>query len=148
MMLSKDDPKNLSIQLDPPILNPTSMDRVEELECCYLLLDRLFANGYRRIQISVDEKDTKGRKLADRLGFTFEGTLLKERIIKEANRDSNVYGMLNSDWDKGARLALYSKIYGKTLAKADQVYNKKQEELDEQNQFLQENTVQAKDKKV
>ena len=138
IMLRNDDPENLSIQLDPPIMAPSSDEGKEQLESCFLILDRLFANGYRRVQISIDEKDGKSRKLADRLGFTFEGCLLKDQIIKEASRDSNVYGMLNSDWDKGARKALMRKLYGASTAQADEAYNKKEEELDEQQRVLAE----------
>jgi hypothetical protein len=111
------------------------------LEACYLLIDRLFAYGYRRVQISIDAKDTNNVKLADRLGFTYEGCLFKHMIIKDASRDSNIYGMLNSDWEKGGRLALYKKLYGVKLARVDFSNNKKEEELDEQQRVLAERKV-------
>lgn len=103
-----------------------------------MLLDRLFAHGYRRVQLSIDSKDSQGSKLADRLGFTYEGCLLKDKIVKESSRDSDIYAMLNSDWDKGARRVLYKKLYGETMLKADEAYNKKEEELDEQQRVLAE----------
>ncbi|KAG7365313.1 GNAT family acetyltransferase [Nitzschia inconspicua] len=152
--VSKDQPQNLSIQLDQPIVGPSSFGSKEQLEACYLMMDRLFAYGYRRIQISIDSKDNQGAKLADRLGFTYEGCLLKDQIVKESSRDSNVYGMLNSDWDKGARTALYRKLYGAAMAKADMAYNKKEAELDEQQRVRAEqerdlgNEDTSKDKKV
>lgn len=139
IMLSRDDPKNLSIQLDAPILGPSSLGGKEQLESCFLLMDRLFANGYRRIQFSVDSKDGDGSKLADRLGFTLEGILLKDMVIKDSSRDSKVYGMLNSDWDKGARIALYRKLYGSAMARADVAFNNKEEELVEQQRVLVKN---------
>lgn len=146
-MLTNDNPENLSIQMEPPILGPINFDGQEQLEACFLLMDRLFANGYRRIQLSIDDKDGLGSKLADRLGFTFEGCILKDQIIKEASRDSNVYGMLNSDWTKGARLALVSKLYGLSTARADEAYNKKEEEIDEQERVLAERKKETTDKK-
>jgi len=138
VMLSKDNPQNLSIQLDPPIIGPSNNGSKEQMEACLLLMDRLFAYGYRRIQISIDSKDSHGSKLADRLGFTFEGCLLKDQIIMESSRDSNVYGMLNSDWDKGARKVIYKKLYGAAMMKADIAYNNKEEELDEQQRVIAE----------
>mmetsp|Transcript_18141 Transcript_18141/g.41637 ORF Transcript_18141/g.41637 Transcript_18141/m.41637 type:complete len:470 (+) Transcript_18141:143-1552(+) len=138
IILSNDNPQNLSIQLDSPIAGPSSNGSKEEMEACFLLLDRLFAYGYRRIQLSIDSNDSHGTKLADRLGFTYEGCLLKDKIIKESSRDSHVYGMLNSDWDKGARRVLYKKLYGAAMLQADQAYNKKEEELDEQQRVLAE----------
>ncbi|KAL3909479.1 MAG: hypothetical protein SGARI_002578 [Bacillariaceae sp.] len=153
VMVSKDQPQNLSIQLDPPIVGPSNFGSKEQMEACFLVMDRLFAHGYRRIQICIDSKDSQGAKLADRLGFTYEGCLLKDQIIKESSRDSNVYGMLNSDWDKGARTVLYRKLYGPAMTNADLAYNKKEEELDEQQRVLAEQKEKeseevAKDKKA
>eukprot|EP00980_Cylindrotheca_fusiformis_P009732 scaffold2149_cov187-Cylindrotheca_fusiformis.AAC.10 len=136
-MLSKDDPKNLSVQLDAPIVGPSTVGGKEQLEACFLLMDRLFANGYRRVQFSLDSKDGNGSKLADRLGFTFEGVLLKDMVIKNSSRDSKVYAMLNSDWDKGARVAIYRKLYGSSMARVDVNFNKQEEELTEQQRVLQ-----------
>lgn len=147
VILDKDNPLNLSIQLDPPIIGPSNNGSKEQLEACFLLLDRLFAHGYRRIQISIDSKDGHGAKLADRLGFTYEGCLLKDQIVKESSRDSNVYGMLNSDWDKGARKVLYKNLYGSAMMKVDLAYNKKEEELDHQQRFLSEKEEAEKTKK-
>lgn len=138
IMLSNDNPANLSIQLEAPIIAPDGFGGKEQLEACYLLMDRLFAHGYRRIQFSIDAKDLQAGKLADRVGFTLEGTLLKHLVIKESSRDSNIYGMLNSDWDKGARVVLYRKLYGVPMARADVAFNKKEEEIDEQNRVLAE----------
>jgi len=145
IMLSKDDPENLSIQLDAPILAPSHWDGQEQLEACFLLMDRLFANGYRRIQFSIDAEDGRTSKLVDRLGFTFEGCILKDQIIKGASRDSNVYGMLNSDWDRGARKALMRKLYGASTAQADELYNKKEAELDEQQRSWMNNNGYMED---
>ena len=135
-MLSNDNPHDLSIELNTPIAGPSSNGSKEQLESCFLLLDRLFAHGYRRIVLSVDSKDSQGSKLADRLGFTFEGRLLKDKIIKESSRDSSIYGMLNSDWDKGARKVIYKKLYGQAMMKADTAYKQKEKEIDEQQRVL------------
>ena len=147
VMLSNDDPLNLSIKLEPPIVGPSTFGTKEELEACFLLMDRLFAHGYRRIYISIDAKDVQSSKLADRLGFTFEGCLLKHMIIKDSSRDSKIYAMLNSDWDRGARLALYKKFYGLSMARADEANNKKEEELEEQQRVLAERKLNEELKK-
>lgn len=145
--VSNDNPQNLSIDLNFPIAGPSNYGSKEQLEACFLVLDRLFANGYRRVAFSIDSKDSHGAKLADRLGFTYEGCLLKDKIVKESSRDSNVYGMLNSDWDKGARRVLYKKLYGAAMMKADLAYNKNQDELDEQQQILAEEEIEEKKNK-
>ena len=146
--LSKDDPKNLNVQLDLPIVKPTSDGAIEQLEACFLLLDRLFAHGYRRVQICVDALDVRGKRLPQRLGFTQEGLIPKHMIVKEANRDSIIYGMLNSDWDKGARAFLMKKLYGAAFQKADKAIVAKEEAAEEQEQELREKKeAEAKAKK-
>lgn len=134
--LKNDDPTNLSIVLDVPIVKPTSDGTVEQVEGCFLLLDRLFALGYRRVQYTADSMDMDGKRLAGRLGFTQEGLIPKHMIIKESSRDSVIYGMLNSDWDKGARSALFRKLHGDKALNFDISNEKKEGQYDDQQRIL------------
>jgi RimJ/RimL family protein N-acetyltransferase len=145
--LTKDDPEYLSIQLEAPLLQPALEGTPEQLEACFLLLDRLFANGYRRVQMSVDAQDPRRRKLAGRLGCTHEGTLSKHMIVKDSSRDSAIFSLLNSDWKAGARNALFARLYGKAAAAADLRNEQKSAELEEQSRFLEEAKLQDSDKK-
>jgi RimJ/RimL family protein N-acetyltransferase len=138
VLLTNDDPWNLTIHLETPIVKPSVDGSLEQLEACFLLMDRLFGYGYRRIQLTMDSQDTKNRKLAVRLGFTQEGMLPKHMVIKEASRDSSLYGMLNSDWDRGARSALFKKLHGVKAQRIDDSFNRRDEELDEQQRKLEE----------
>jgi RimJ/RimL family protein N-acetyltransferase len=152
ILLTNDDPKNLTIQLEPPMIQPFREGGKEQLEACYLLMDRLYAYGYRRIQISIDSQDAEKRKLAARLGFTLEGILYKHMVVKECNRDSSVYGLLNNDWKRGARGALFRKLYGAAAERSDLANEKREEEFDEQERFLKEqrrkDAADSKEKKV
>ena len=139
--LTNDCPVHLTIQLEPPILQPAKEGTREQLEACFLLLDRLFAFGYRRIQISIDSQDNQKRKLVTRLGFAQEGILYKHMVVKEANRDSSIYSLLNSDWKKGARAALFRKLYGASALAADKANENKEEELEERHRALEEEKV-------
>ena len=136
--LTRDDPKNLNIQMELPIVKPSSDGTVEQLEACFLLLDRLFAFGYRRVQMCIDTQDVRGKRLPGRLGFTQEGQIPKHMIVKEANRDSLIYGMLNSDWDKGARSFLFKKLHGAAMQKVDAANTSKEEEAEDQAWKLKE----------
>ena len=136
--LTNDDPKNLSVQLELPIMKPSAEGTAEQIEACFLLLDRLFALGYRRIQLSIDLQDINGKKIPGRLGFTQEGLLPKCRILKEANSDSIIYGLLNSDWDKGARAFLFKKLHGENAQRVDAANDAKEGELEEQQRVLKE----------
>lgn len=135
--LTNDDPKNLNVTLSLPIVKPSSDGTPEVTEACFLLLDRLFANGYRRVQITIDTQDVRAKRLPRSLGFTQEGQIPKHRIIKEANRDSILYGMLNSDWDGGARGVLYKRLYGEAMFKADKANRGKEEKAEEEERKLQ-----------
>jgi RimJ/RimL family protein N-acetyltransferase len=136
--LTHDDPQNLTIQLEAPLMQPSREGSQQQLEACFLLMDRVFAYGYRRIQICIDSQDANKRKWALRLGFTLEGILYKHMIIKEASRDSNVYGLINSDWKRGARAALFKKLYGAASHRVDTANEQREAELDEQEQGLKE----------
>lgn len=138
IILVNDDPKNLSIQLEPPIMKPSCEESQQQLEACFLIMDRLFAHGYRRIQMSVDAQDMSSKQLARRLGFTQEGFLPKNMIVKDANRDSWVYGMINTDWNKGARAALFKKLHGAKMQRVDAANNVKEGELETQQEFLKD----------
>lgn len=138
VMLTKDEPQNLTIQLEPPIIKPSSEGSAEPIEACFLVLEKLFALGYRRVQLAIDSQDAVNKKLAARLGFTKEADLPKHMIVKDASRDSAIYGMLNNDWEKGARSFLYKKLHGAKRCLIDEANNKKEEEIDEQNRGLAE----------
>lgn len=138
IILVKDDPKNLTIQMEPPIVKPACEETPEQLEACFLLLDRLFAHGYRRVQMSVDAQDFASKKLARTLGFTQEGFFPKNMIVKDANRDSWVYGMINTDWNKRARADLFRKLHGAKMQRADAANNVKEGELEVQQNYLKE----------
>jgi len=138
VLLTNDDPTNLSVQLEAPLVHPDHEGTPEQIEACFLLMDRLFAYGYRRIQISVDSQDSSKRKFAARLGFGLEGVLMRHMIVKDASRDSAVYSMLNSEWKKGARASLFKQLYGASAFRFDLANEKREEEYDEQQRFLAE----------
>jgi hypothetical protein len=54
--------------------------------------------------------------------LTLEGRLYKHMVVKEANRDSHICGLLNSDWQLGARAALFQKLYGAAALTATEMY--------------------------
>lgn len=142
IMMTNDNPNHLTIQLEPPVMSPNKEGTIHQMECCYILIDRIFALGYRRIQISIDTQDYEKRKLCIRLGFTLEGVYYKHCIIKDSSRDSMIYSILNNDWKitdtKNARASLFSKIYGPTAYQADIANIRYELECDEKQSSLVE----------
>jgi hypothetical protein len=56
--------------------------------------------GYRRYEWKCDALNTKSRKTAERLGFTFEGVFRQATMYKGRNRDTAWYAIIDSDWPK------------------------------------------------
>ena len=152
IMLLNDEPEHLSVQLQIPFMAPKyqSSTSKECMEGYFLIIDRLFAYGYRRICMMIDTQDIQSIQFIHRMGFTYEGCLYKHRIVKDANRNSNMYAILNSDWKQsnitatssaakgssisftGARAALFQKLYGATKFRADQSNERYEAELEQQ----------------
>ena len=49
-----------------------------------------------------DTDNYGAKKTAERLGFMSEGVLRKHMVWREANRDTALYSLTNSDWRDGA----------------------------------------------
>jgi RimJ/RimL family protein N-acetyltransferase len=140
--LTNDDPDHLTVQLEPPILPPQYQNSMKQLEACFLLLDRLFALGYRRIQLSVDTQDIDGQQLAKRLRCVLEGILRKHKVIKDANRDSKIYSLINSDWKTTVRAHLFGILYGASMLAYDRANEAFETEQEEKEDFAQQREKQ------
>lgn len=53
---------------------------------------------YRRVEWRQDADNICGRKLAQQLGLELEGVLRKHMVLREANRDTALFAVTNSDW--------------------------------------------------
>lgn len=74
-------------------------------EVSYLLLDAIFAAGYRRAEWKCDAANGPSRRAAARLGFTEEGTFRQHMVVKGRNRDTCWFSLLDREWP-GVRSAL------------------------------------------
>jgi len=54
------------------------------------------------VEWRCDTDNYGAKKTAERLGFTSEGVLRKHMVWREANRDTALYALTNSDWRDGA----------------------------------------------
>merc|ERR1712146_10143 len=48
--------------------------------------------------VSVDEENLIAKKCLLNYGFSMEGTLRKNKIVRQTNRDSSIFSITNSDW--------------------------------------------------
>jgi RimJ/RimL family protein N-acetyltransferase len=70
-------------------------------EAQYLLARYIFETlGYRRYEWKCDALNARSRRAAERFGFSFEGVFRQHRIIKNRNRDTAWFAMLDSEWPR------------------------------------------------
>ena len=68
-------------------------------EVVYLLLSEIFDRlKYRRVEWKCDSLNARSRAAALRLGFSFEGIFRQHFIIKNRNRDTAWFAMIDKDW--------------------------------------------------
>jgi RimJ/RimL family protein N-acetyltransferase len=64
-----------------------------------LMIDHAFANGFRRIEFRVDERNGRSRAAVLKLGATHEGTLRRDRMTWTGHmRNTCIFGLLREEW--------------------------------------------------
>jgi RimJ/RimL family protein N-acetyltransferase len=65
----------------------------------YLLLCYLFDDlGYRRVEWKCDNRNEASKRAALRMGFQYEGLFRKHMIVKEKNRDTAWFAIVDDAW--------------------------------------------------
>jgi RimJ/RimL family protein N-acetyltransferase len=54
--------------------------------------------GYRRLVWKCNALNEPSRRAAERLGFTYEGTLRAHMVVKGHERDSAMYSITQAEW--------------------------------------------------
>jgi len=67
-------------------------------EAVYLLAKRAFDLGYRRLEWKCNSRNARSMRAAERLGFVYEGTFRQHMVVKDQNRDSAWFSILDSEW--------------------------------------------------
>jgi len=68
------------------------------IEAVSAVIDRVFAEGQRRIFADTDPENLASRGLLERLGFQLEGVLRDEWETHIGVRDTALYGLLAGEW--------------------------------------------------
>ncbi len=98
-------PEHLKIELGNIWYTPLAQRTGANTEATYLMLRHAFGLGYRRVEWKCNALNERSRHAALRMGFTFEGIQEAHYIIKNRNRDTAWYRMLDREWpEKRARL--------------------------------------------
>jgi len=70
-------------------------------EAVSAVIDRIFAEGQRRVFADTDPDNAASRALLERLGFREEGYLRAEWETHIGVRDTVIYGLLRDEWAGG-----------------------------------------------
>lgn len=96
--LMANQPAHLKLEIGNIWLAPVMQGSGLILEACALLIDHSFDLGYRRVEWKCDVLNTRSRRTALKLGFTFEGIQEYHYIAKGRNRDTAWYRILDHEW--------------------------------------------------
>ena len=69
-------------------------------EAMFLMMDRAFELGYRRLEWKCDSLNARSRSAAERLGLRYEGTFRQATVYKGRNRDTAWYAAIDCEWLK------------------------------------------------
>ena len=101
-------PKNAAIEIGHIWFGP-AMQRTRAATEAMFLLMRLAMDelGYRRLVWKCNALNAPSRRAAERLGFTYEGTLRAHLVVKGRRRDTAYFSILEDEWPR-CRTALLS----------------------------------------
>lgn len=90
-----------SIEIGFLTFGPSLQRTTVATEAVVLLLRHAFATlGYRRCEWKCNALNERSRRAATRLGFTYEGTFRQAVVVKQRNRDTAWYAILDREWPR------------------------------------------------
>jgi len=93
------DPANGAIEVGNIMMTPSLQRTTAATEAMYLMARHIFEDlGYRRYEWKCNAENAPSRRAALRYGFTFEGVFRQHMIVKQRNRDTAWFSMLDSEW--------------------------------------------------
>jgi RimJ/RimL family protein N-acetyltransferase len=87
------------IEVGNILLSPALQRTTAATEAMYLMARHVFDDlGYRRYEWKCNAENLPSRRAALRFGFTFEGIFRQHMVIKNRNRDTAWFAMLDHEW--------------------------------------------------
>jgi RimJ/RimL family protein N-acetyltransferase len=104
--LMRIEPAHRVIEVGNILYLPSLQRTAGATEAMYLLAQYVFGDlGYRRYEWKCDSQNAPSRRAALRYGYTFEGIFRQHMMVKEKNRDTAWFSMLDTEW--GSRKAAF-----------------------------------------
>jgi len=93
------EPAHGVVEVGNILLAPSLQRTTAATEAMYLMASHVFDElGYRRYEWKCNAENAPSRRAALRLGFSFEGIFRQHMVIKERNRDTAWFAMLDHEW--------------------------------------------------
>ena len=93
------EPAHGVVEVGNILMSPGLQRTPAATEAMYLMASHIFDHlGYRRYEWKCNAENHPSRRAALRLGFTFEGIFRQHMVIKDRNRDTAWFSMLDSEW--------------------------------------------------
>ena len=94
-------PKNAAIEIGNIWFGPTMQRTRAATEAVFLTLRLAMDDlGYRRMVWKCNSLNAPSRRAAERLGFTYEGTLRGHIVVKGRHRDSAFFSIQDHEWPR------------------------------------------------
>ncbi|MDX1555825.1 MAG: GNAT family protein, partial [Xanthomonadales bacterium] len=94
-------PEHGTIELGSIFWGPAIARSRVATEAAFLHLHYAFDTlGYRRFEWKCNNQNAASKRAAERFGFTFEGVFRQHLVIKDANRDTAWYSIIDSEWSR------------------------------------------------
>lgn len=92
-------PDMLRLELGHIWYSPAAQKTRANTEAVFLMLQHCFDTlHYRRVEWKCDNRNTASKTAAMRLGFSPEGLFRQHMVVKQQNRDTAWFSMLDSEW--------------------------------------------------
>jgi RimJ/RimL family protein N-acetyltransferase len=93
------EPSHGVIEVGNILFSPALQRTRAATEAMYLMARHAFEDlGYRRYEWKCNAENEPSRRAAIRLGFTFEGIFRQHMVVKDLNRDTAWFSMLDHEW--------------------------------------------------
>lgn len=94
-------------------------------EAVYLLAKLSFELGYRRLEWKCNNANERSKRAALRFGFTPEGVFRQHMVVKDQNRDTAWFAILDNEWPA------IEKAFAAWLAEENQLSTGQKQTLEE-----------------
>jgi len=93
------EPAHGVIEVGNILMSPALQRTTAATEAMYLMARHVFDDlGYRRYEWKCNAENAPSRRAAQRYGFTFEGIFRQHMVVRDRNRDTAWFAMLDHEW--------------------------------------------------